>query len=79
MCQQEDLVGRSGDIKQDQCSAARTHLFVQGDERTQTTGSRELYIAQVQMNDLSVWLFETSVDDTEAICGQYLIREPKYG
>jgi hypothetical protein len=52
---------------------------MQGDQRAQTPGSWEPYIAQVQMNDLSVWLFEASVDDSEAICGQYLIRQPKYG
>jgi hypothetical protein len=34
-----------------------------------------LYVAQVQMNDRSVWLSET----LEAICGQHLIRVPKYG
>ena len=58
MCQEEDLVGRSGNIKQYQCSAARTQLLVQGNERAQTTGSWELYFAQVQMNDRSVRLFD---------------------
>ena len=79
MCQEEDLVDRSSDIKQDQGATTRTQLLVQDDECAQSLGGRQSYIAQVQMNNGSVLLFETSFDGLEAICSQNLFRKTQYG
>jgi hypothetical protein len=77
MGQAEDLIDRGGDIIQDQRPSSRTQLLIQDGEGAQSIGSGELHSGEVQMNDRSARLSETSVDDAETLCGQHLLREPQ--